>query len=299
MSWLNYHHLLYFWTVAREGSIAEASDTLKLSAPAISTQIKLLEAALGEKLFTRSGRGLALTEAGRIAFRYADEIFNTGREMVDALRGKSTARPVKLIVGIADVVPKLVAHRLLEPALALTPRVQITCREDKADRLLDDLSMQDLDLVIADAPVTGQQRVRAYNHPLGESTVGFFASPALCKSLRRGFPGSLDGAPMLLPTEGTVLRRSLDQWFDRHGLRPQVIAEFDDSALLKVFAQHGAGVFAAPTAIEREVRSQYKLGTVGHASDIVERFFAISVERRIRHPVVAVISEAARHGLFG
>lgn len=299
MNWLNYHHLLYFWTVAREGSIAEAAKTLNLSQPAISTQIKLLEGSLGEKLFTRSGRGLALTEAGQVAFRYADEIFNAGREMVDALRGKSTARPVKLIVGIADVVPKLIAHRLLEPALALTPRVQIACREDKADRLLDDLSVQGVDLVIADAPVTGQQRVRAYNHLLGESSVGFFATPALCKALRRGFPGSLDGAPMLLPMEGTVLRRSLDQWFDRHDLRPQVIAEFDDSALLKVFAQHGAGVFAAPTAIQREVCAQYGVATVGQAADIVERFFAISVERRIRHPVVAAISESARHGLFG
>jgi len=299
MQSVNYHHLRYFWTVAKQGSIASACKSLGLSQPAISTQLKTLEESLGEKLLERSGRGLVLTDAGQLVFRYAEEIFTTGSEMLDALRGRPTGRPARLLVGIADVLPKLIAHRLLEPALRLSPPVQIVCHEDKAERLLANLSLQSLDLVLADAPVTGQLHVRAYNHLLGESTVTFFATPKLARGLKRGFPHSLDGAPMLLPTENTTLRRALDPWFERTGLRPRVVGEFEDSALLKVFAEHGEGVCAAPSVIEREIRKVYGLVSIGETRDVTERFYAITVERRIRHPAVAAISNAAREHLFG
>lgn len=299
MQWINYHHLFYFWTVAKEGSISAAGKQLGLSQPAISTQLKTLEESLGEKLLERAGRGLVLTDAGQIAFRYADDIFNTGREMLGALRGRASSRPPRLLVGIADVLPKLVAHRLLEPALRLSPPVTVVCREDKTERLLAELGAQGLDLVLSDAPATGALRARAYNHVLGESSVTFFATPTLAKSLRSGFPASLDGAPMLLPSENTLLRRALDHWFEQHGITPKIIAEFDDSALMKVFAQHGDGVCTAPEVIAREIRESFGLVPVGKADDVIERFYAISVERRIRNPAVVAISENARKKLFG
>lgn len=296
---INYHHLRYFWTVAKQGSIAAASKSLRLSQPAISTQLKSLEESLGEKLFERVGRGLVLTEAGQVAYRYADEIFAAGSEMLQALRGGTSTRPAKLLVGIADVMPKLITHRLLEPALRLPSPVRVVCREDKTERLLADLSTQELDLVFADAPVSGASRVRVYNHLLGESSVTFFGVPALVRKLRRGFPESLEGAPVLLPTENTSLRRALDHWLERIGVRPKLVAEFEDSALMKVFAEHGEGVCPAPSVIEREVRDSFGLVPLGTTPDVVERFFAITVERKIRHPAVIAISEHARLRLFG
>ncbi len=298
MQTLNFHHLRYFWTVARLGSIRAASQELALSQPPISSQLKQLEDSLGEKLFVRQGRGLALTEAGQIAFRYADEIFGTGQEMIDALRGSSTKRPAKLLVGISDVIPKLIAHLLIAPALKLSPRVQLVCREGKTEHLLAELSTRGLDLVLSDMPSAGPLKARAYNHLLGESALTFFAAPKLKASLTRGFPENLDGAPLLMPADNTVLRRALDPWLERHKVRPHIVAEFDDSALLKVFAQHGDGIFCGPSVIEREIRRQYQVVPVGRTNDIVERFYAITVERRIRHPAVVAISEAARAHIF-
>jgi LysR family transcriptional regulator, transcriptional activator of nhaA len=298
VSWLNYHHLYYFWTVARTGSVSLAARELGVSQPAISTQLKQLEAAVGEKLLTRKGRGLELTEAGRVALTYAEDIFSTGREMLEALRGKSTTREARLQVGIADVVPKLVAHRLLEPALALTPRVRVVCREESTERLLAELEQHSLDLVLADRPVSGPSRVRAFNHPLGESPVALFGVPALARRLRGGFPGSLQGAPLLLPAQGTALRRSIDGWLDQASLRATIVAEFDDSALMKVFAQHGAGVCPAPRVIARELQASFGIVPVGVIPKVVERYFAISVERRIRHPAIMAITEHARTELF-
>jgi LysR family transcriptional activator of nhaA len=295
---LNYHHLRYFWVVARSGSIRAASKELSLSEPAISTQIKTLEDMLGERLFQRQGRGLVLTEAGQIAFRYADEIFSTGQELLDALRGRTTGRPAKLLVGISDVMPKLIAHRLIEPALRLSQPVQVVCREDKTERLLAELSVQRLDLVLADAPVSGPVKVRAYNHLLGESSVSFFASASVQKRLVGRFPQCLEGAPLLVPAEGTMLRSALDPWLERQGVRPRIVAEFDDSALLKVFAQHGEGLFPSPSVIEREIKDGYQVSVIGRARDITERFYAITIERRIRHPAVVAISEAARERVF-
>ena len=298
MEWLNYHHLLYFWTVAREGSVARACQRLHLSQPTISGQLRVLEEALGEKLFARQGRGLVLTEVGRTVYSYADEIFSLGRELMDNLKDRPTGRPLRLSVGIADVVPKLIAYRLLEPALKLPERVHVVCREDKPERLLAELALHGVDLVLADAPLSPSMRIRAFSHLLGECGVCFFAVPALAAVYRRRFPASLAGAPMLLPTDNTTLRRSLDQWFDAQGLRPQVVGEFEDSALLKVFGQTGAGLFAAPAAIEREVRKQYGVVVVGRVEEIRERYYAISAERRLKHPAVVAISEAAQHHLF-
>lgn len=298
MEWLNYHHLLYFWTVAKEGSIARATAELRLAQPTISGQIRVLEESLGEKLFQRSGRNLVLTDIGRLAFRYADEIFSLGRELRDVLKSGPSARPLRLLVGVADVVPKLVAYKLLEPALSLSEPVQIICREDKPDRLLAELASHNLDVVLSDAPVGPSIQIRAFNHLLGECSVLFMAAPRLAKAYRRGFPKSLNGAPFLLPTENTALRHSLDRWFVSKGIRPRIVGEFEDSALLKVFGQTGMGIFPAQSIIEAEIRRQYQVQVVGRVESIKERFYAISVERKLKHPAVIAISEAARKKFF-
>ena len=298
MEWLNYHHLRYFWAVAREGSVTRASEKLHISQPTVSAQIRELEEALGEKLFARAGRSLALTEVGRVVFRYADEIFGLGRELLDTVKGRPTGRPARLTVGLANVVPKLIAYRLLEPALRLPEPVLIECVEDRPERLLADLALHALDLVIADAPVGPGVKVRAYSHLLGETAIGVYGMPELTGG-RRAFPGCLEGAPFLLPGQATTLRRELDHWLDARKLRPRVVGEFDDPALLNVFGQAGRGLFAAPLAIEKEMRRQLGVRRLGVIPEIKERFYAISVERRLKHPAVLAISQAARETLFG
>lgn len=303
MEWLNYHHLLYFWVVAREGSVTRASEQLYLSQPTISAQIRALERALGEKLFTKSGRRLILTEIGRLVFRYAEEIFTLGRELTDTLKGRASnraqGRPVQFLVGIADVVPKLIAYRVLEPALRLAEPVHIVCTEDKPDRLLAELAVHELDLVLTDAPIGPGIKIKAYNHFLGECGVTIFAPAKTSASYKRKFPHSLDNAPFLLPTDNTSSRRLLEHWFETQGIRPNVVGEFEDSALLKVFGQTGMGLFAAPSAIEEEIKAQYGVHPVGRIDAVRERFYAISVERKLKHPAVVAISEAARQELFG
>jgi LysR family transcriptional regulator, transcriptional activator of nhaA len=298
VEWLNYHHLLYFWIVAREGGLVPAGKVLRLSHPTLSAQIHALEDRLGEKLFTKVGRKLALTEMGRVVFRYADEIFSLGREMLDTVKGRSTGQPLRLDVGIADAIPKLVVRRLLQPALALGEPVRIVCHEDSHEKLLADLALHALDIVIADAPVPPGSHVRAFNHLLGDTEVSFFAAKSLARTYKRGFPYSLNGAPMLLPLEQLPLRRALNQWFDRHDIRPRVVAEFEDSALLDVFGGDGVGIFAAPSVVEKEIARQYGVQVLGRAEQVRERFYAISVERRLKHPAVVAISDAARHELF-
>jgi LysR family transcriptional activator of nhaA len=298
MEWVNYHHLLYFWTVAREGTLVAAGKVLRLSHPTLSAQIHALEHQLGEKLFVRVGRGLALTEMGRVVYRYAEEIFSLGQEMVDTVKGRASGQPLRLDVGIADAVPKLVVRRLLQPALSLPEPVRLVCYEDAYDKLLGDLAAHTLDIVISDAPVPPGSSVRAYNHLLGETGVSFFGTKSLANNYRRGFPKSLDGAPFLLPLEKSTLRRSLNQWFDRHDIKPRVVAEFEDSALLKVFGADGVGIFAAPTVMEADVKRQYGVVLLGRAAEVRERFYAISVERKLKNPAIVAISEAARHELF-
>jgi len=299
MQWLNYHHLLYFWTVAREGSVTRASQQLRLAQPTVSGQLKALEDALGERLFERTGRRLVLTDVGRVVFRYADEIFSLGRELQDTLKGRPTGRPVRFTVGVADAVPKLVAYRLLLPALSLPEPVHVVCREDKPERLIAELAAHSLDLVISDGPLGAGAKVKAYSHLLGETPVGIFGADALAAAHRRGFPRSLEGAPLLVPTESSSLRRSLDQWLDAEGIRPRVVGEIEDGALLKTFGQAGLGLFPAPLAIEAEVRAQFGVKLVGRLDAVRERFYALSVERKIKHPAVLAISEAARRKLFG
>jgi LysR family transcriptional activator of nhaA len=299
MEWLNYHHLLYFWTVAREGSVAAATRTLGLAQPTISGQIRQLERQLDQTLFRRQGRSLVLTDVGRVVYRYADEIFGLGRELMDVLRSRPTGRPLRLTVGVSDAVPKLIAARLLAPAFRLGQALHLVCREDRAERLLAELALHVLDLVIADAPIPPQVGVRGFSHLLGECGVTIFAAPALAQRHRRGFPRSLDGAPMLLPTDDNVLRRSLDQWLAAEGIRPVPVGEFQDPALLKAFGQAGHGLFAGPAVIEREIVRQFGVRVVGRLDEVRERFYAISAERRLEHPAVVALTRAARDKLFG
>jgi len=294
MEWLNYHHLRYFWVVAREGGIAKAAGQLHVSQPAISTQLKSLERALGERLFARVGRRLQLTEMGRLVLRYADEIFAIGRELLDTLKDRPTGRPLRFQVGIADAVPKQVAQHLLEPALRMPEPVQLVCREDKPERLLAELSVFGLDLLISDAPLSHIGKVKAFHHLIGDSPLAVFGTAALARRARAGFPRSLDGQPFLLQTEGASLRRSADAWFGQMELRPRIVGEFDDSATLKAFARSGAGLLIAPTSIEADLRSLYRLERAGDVTGASEQIYAITVERRVKHPAVLAILAAAK-----
>ncbi len=296
---MNFKHLHYFWQVAKAGGIARAGEQLHLTPQTISGQIGLLEDDLGAPLFAKRGRNLELTDAGRLAFGYAQDIFALGSELEESLRNyPAGGRPVEFRVGIADAVPKTIAYRLIEPATRLPESVRIVCREWKLDSLLAELAAHRLDLVIAGAPIPPSVSVRAYNHRLGESGVSFFASARLLKSLKGKFPACLDGAPMLIPGADAAVRPRLDRWYEANRLRPRVVGEFDDSALMKAFGQRGAGVFIGPTVIESEIEAQYGVKTLGRTQEIVEEFFAISIERRVTHPCVVAISVAARDGLF-
>lgn len=298
MEWLNYHHLLYFWVVAREGSVAKACKQLHLAQPTISGQIRALEKSLKTALFERSGRNLVLTETGRTVYRYADEIFSLGRELQDTLKSRPTGRAVQVAVGVADALPKLIVHRLLEPALRMPEDVQVICFDGEPDRLMAQLALHELDLVLCDSPANPRLGLRAFNHLLGECGVTFFGTEELARKYRKGFPKSLNGAPFLMPAGNAALRRSLDQWFDALGIRPRVRGEFSDSALLKAFGQFGDGLFAAPTAVELDVKRMYHVDVVGREDSLRERFYAISVEKRLKHPAVVAISDAARTTLF-
>lgn len=297
MSWLNYHHLLYFWTVVRRGGLAPAADELRLAPSTISVQVRRLEESLSEKLLRKSGRRLVLTEMGRLVYGYADEIFSTGREMVEAVRGRPTGRPMRLVVGVADVVEKLVAQRLIEPALHLPQPVRVVCHEASPAQLVEGLARHTLDMLITDAPVGPDVQVRAYNHLLGDSGVSFVATPALATACRRGFPRCLDGRPMLLPTENMAIRRSLDQWLEAQRVRPRVVGEFEDGALLREFGTAGHGIFVTPTMVEKPLLRAYRLRTLGRTEAVRARVYAVSAERRIKHPAVAVICDPARSGL--
>lgn len=299
MDWLNYHHLHYFWVVAREGSVTRAGEVLHVSQPTVSGQIRELERALKAPLFAKSGRGLALTDTGRAVFRYADDIFSLGRELMDLVSGRPVGQPVRLRVGVVDVMPKLVAQRLLLPALRLPEPVRLVCSEGTLERLAAELTIHNLDVVLSDAPLPPTVKAKVYTHLLGACGVSIVGVPRLVDQYKGGFPASLDGAPFLLPAEGTALRRSLEQWFDGQGVRPVVRGEFEDTALLKAFGGAGEGVFAVPAVAERDARRQYGVRRVGRAGGVREQFYALSVERKLKHPAVVAISESARHSLAG
>lgn len=300
MEWLNYHHFLYFWVVAREGTIVKAGEKLRLAHPTISGQIHRLETSLGIKLFSRRGRNLVLTEAGQTAYRYADEIFSLGREFVDTIKGHASGRDLRLIVGVADVQPPSLVRRFLEPAFSLGHGIQISCRNDKSlEEFLAEVALHRIDVVIADRPVGSGVAVKAYSHLLGQCGSTFLAAPEVAAKLRRKFPGSLDGVPFIMPGPHTAVSRSLHEWFDVTGIRPKSIAECDDGALVKEFGKAGKGVFVVPQVMEPEVKKQYAVGLVGHAPEVIQQFYAISVERKIKHPAVAAICNAARNEIFG
>ena len=300
MDWLNYHHLLYFWTVAKEGSISAACQKLHLAQPTISGQLKKLEEAVGQNLYDRVGRGLVLTDAGRTVYRYADEIFSIGEELKEALKGRPTDRPLHLTVGVPDSLPKMIAYRLIEPAFRLEEKVHVECREGKIQDLLGELATHSVDVVLSDMQAASFVSVRAFNHFLGESGTTFFAAPELAQRISSvKFPECLHGNPMLLPCGAATLRRTIDHWFYSNEIRPEVVGDFEDTALMKVFAQAEHGVIPAPTVVEEEVCYQYGLEVVGRAPEIVERFYAITVQRRNKHPAVVALSEAARSELFG
>ncbi|MFK7816833.1 MAG: transcriptional activator NhaR [Gammaproteobacteria bacterium] len=298
MRHLNYNHLLYFWTVAREGSIAKASEHLHITPQTISGQLKLLEVTIGEKLFQRQGRGLVLTDTGQVVNIYADEIFSLGTELAQRLNSKEPGKPLELNVGVVFSIAKLIAYRILKPVLGLEDTIRIICWEGNLEKLLGDLAVHKLDLILSDSPLPTGLNVKAYNHLLGDSTVSFFAQKRLAASYRKKFPDSLDDAPMLMPVKTSVLRRSLDDWFDQINVSPKVLAEFDDSALLKAFGEAGVGVFPAPTAITNEVERMYHANIIGTVDDLKETYYAISPERKIKHPGVIQITEIARSQLF-
>lgn len=301
MEWLNYHHLLYFWHVAREGGLTPAGRTLRVSHPTLSAQIKALERRLGAPLFRREGRRLALTDTGQMALRYADEIFSLGREMTRAIEGHGPGAPMRLVVGVTDAVPKLLVRRLLSPAFdvgRVDAPVRVVCHEGDVSRLLADLAAHRLDVVIADTPVPPGSPVRAFTHLLGESGISWLGPAALVERHRRRFPAGLDGAPVILPVESLPLRRALDAWFDAHQIRPRVVAECEDSALVKEFGAGGAGLFPAPTAIEQDLVRQLQVRVAGRVPSITERFYAITAERRLQHPAVVAISQAARQDVL-
>ena len=294
---INYKHLHYFWVVAKEGGVVRASERLHLTPQTISGQLNLLEEQLGETLFQRVGRNLMLTEAGRLVLSYADEIFSLGGEMEEMVHNLPTSRLQTFKVGIADVIPKSIAYHLLAPAMQLPEPIRIICREGPLKTLLAELAVHRIDLVIADGPMPQGVSVRGFNHPLGDSGITFFAAPSLARKLTEGFPQSLNGIPMMLPGEATAIRGFLMQWLARRHIHPQIVGEFDDSALMKAFGRAGVGVYIAPTVIADEVQEQFGVLAIGHTDEVRDRFYAISVERRISHPAVVAVTEAARNWL--
>ncbi len=294
MDWLNYHHLLYFWTTAREGSIARAAEVLLLAPPTVSTQIKALEESLGEKLFERRGRSLVLTEVGQVVYGYADEIFGLGRELMSAVRQLPTGRPLQLAVGVTDSMPKLVAREILAPVLAMDEPVKFSVREESLETMLLELASWKLDLVLTDRPAPTSVRVKAFTHELGRSSVAIMAAPPLAATLRPDFPGSLDGAPAILTTGETALRRTLDRWFSSIGVAPRVVAEFEDPAMLLVFADDQLGFLAVPSLIADRIQERLGLEVIGEVPEAEERFYAITVERKVAHRGVQAVLEGAR-----
>lgn len=301
MDWLNYHHLLYFWMVAKEGSIVKACEKLHLSQPTISNQLKTLEQSLGQKLFQRTGRQLVLTDMGHRVFRYADEIFTIGQDLQHYLAGHQQGHlRQRLLIGTTDSLPKWVSYRILEPLLRQQEDLQFICYEDdNLEGLLQRLATYELDLVIADAPMPPGSHFKAYNHLLGHCGISFFfADKEKAEAYREGFPKSLDGTPMLLPSTNAALRGVLEGWFQQEKIYPHAVAEFDDMALLKVFGQQGAGVFCLPTVSQEDVMRNLGVHLIGESDDVKCNFYAISVERRIRQPIIQELVDHARNNMF-
>lgn len=292
MEWLNYHHLRYFWTVAKEGSLAKAAAKLHISQPSISEQIRELESALGEKLFRREGRNNKLTDTGHVVFGYAEDIFALGREMMNSLKQRPGAKAIRLYVGVADSFPKLVTNEILKPVFTLPQTVHVVCREGKMEDLLAQLAAHRLDIVLADEPASSSTNFKVFNHSLGETSTTFCAEKKLATKLKTGFPKSLHDAPALLPSENTPLRRTLEEWFRQQSIQPRIVAEFEDLALMKIMAAEGRGFIAVPTLAIRDAVEHYGFHVIGHAAKCLMQFHAITAERRIAHPIVALITRS-------
>ncbi|HET9698268.1 MAG TPA: transcriptional activator NhaR [Terriglobales bacterium] len=297
MESLNYHHLQYFWRVVRAGGVTQAAREMHVSAPAVSAQLKGLQDFLGEPLFVRAGRRLTLTDMGRTTYAYAEDIFSLGNELLDTVRNRPTGRPIRVDIGVADVLPKMIAHWLIEPALKLRENVRIVCRESSSDQLMARLGTLELDVVLSDSPADPSRTFRAYNHLLGQSGIGFVGIGRVLKQVKGTFPGSLSGVPMLLPTDNTAMRRDLDYWFEVNNVRPLIIGEFEDYALLRAFGQTGTAVFPVPSVFVRELRKQDRIVQIGATQEVKLRYYAISAERKIKHPAVMAICESARKKL--
>lgn len=298
MDWINYHHLFYFWMVAKTGTVSAAAKKLHLARPTVTAQVRELERSVGQKLLRQQGRGLVLTEFGQQIFAYAENIFSIGQELREFIKTGQPGRRQKLRVGMPDVVPKLIAFELLKPALIGAEPPRMECYEGKLTDLLADLAIHRLDLVLSDSPAPTTLDVNVYNHKLGECGLSILATPSLAKKYRKGFPDSLTNAPILLPTELTVVRRSLDRWMEDRKVFPEIVAELEDSALLKVFGQAGQGVFPVPSVIEDIVKKQYGVWLVGRIPEVLDTFYVISVEKRVQHEAAIRIMNQARNQLF-
>ncbi|PHS69301.1 MAG: transcriptional activator NhaR [Methylophaga sp.] len=294
---INYKHLHYFWTVAKQGGITRASEQLHITPQTISGQLSLLEENLGIDLFTRVGRNLEITDTGKLVLSYAEEIFALGSELEQMMHHLPDGRPQLFRVGVVDVVPKSIAHQILLPALHMPDATRMVCKEADLDTLLAELAIHRLDLVLADRPIPPTVSTRCFSHKLGECAVSFFATKELAAQLSGDFPQCLNGAPILLPSRGNQLRTSIDQWLNKQRIHPRIVAEFDDSALMKAFGQEGVGIFIASTAIANEVMKQYSVSAIGQSSEIKESFYAISVERRISNPIVSAVIESGQQCL--
>jgi LysR family transcriptional activator of nhaA len=298
MATINFKHLRYFWAVAKSGSIARASAQLHVTPQSISSQLSELEEALGTGLFRRVGRGLEMTDIGRRIVSYAEEIFGLEDELLAVVRDQGTRTALPFRIGIADSVPKSLTYRVVEPALHMEEAVRLFCKEGRLVSLLADLSVHRLDMVIADRAMPADLKVRAYNHLLGSSDVTVFGAEVLVQTLKGTFPALLDNAPFLLPGEEVAIRPALEKWFDSQRVRPRIVGEFDDSALLKAFGQSGAGLFLAPTAIADYVCRQYNVQAVGRIESVIEQLYAITTERRMQHPAAVAVSLAASREVF-
>ncbi|PIF27614.1 LysR family transcriptional regulator [Acidovorax sp. 62] len=297
---MNFKHLRYFWTAAKAGGVMRAGEQLHTTPQTLSGQINQLEEWLGHELFRKRGRGLELTNEGRIALGYAEQIFALSDELEKSIRlPRGHSKPLEFKVGVADSVAKSVAYHLLEPALGMKEQVHMTCHEGKFPELLAQLSIHRLDLLLADEPASKKIGVKAFNHALGSSSMSFFCAPALKNELQGPFPQCLHGAPMLIQGPQSSVRQQLDHWLNKHHLQPRIVGEFDDSALMNAFGREGRGIFTSPTVLEQETQTQFGVEAIGRSSELVEEFFAISVERRISHPCVVAITESARSDLFG
>jgi LysR family transcriptional regulator, transcriptional activator of nhaA len=298
VEFLNYHHLRYFWVVAKEGGLRKAAEKLHVSQPTISAQIAALEGVVGEKLFHRGGRALALTESGQHVFIYAEEIFSIGQDLLDSVKQRPTSRPLRLRLGVADALPKLVTYQIIKPIFGLPQPVQLSCWETKVSDMLDELTAYRLDLVLADEPTSSGVTTNVFNHFLGECGVTFCAEPRLAAKLRRGFPKSLNGAPALLPMSNSGLRRSLEKWFHAIGVRPRMVGEVEDPAFVNVLALQGLGFMTVPTLVAKETFTRFGFRAIGRTDDCKQQFYAIAPERKLTHPAVAAITSHAKAALL-